>query len=325
MHRKKIQVSCKDVKEAKGMKKKLIAVIYKCFKTFDVFGSSLQYLKYKKSIKADIAKEEGDILLTFSHPMTAHMIGKYCKDAVSGAYIQQWGDPLTTDIITKTALPRWIRKIIEENLIKKADRICYVSPLTCEEQKNLFKKHAQKMIFLPTPRVEYKKTSRQLSHHKVKIGYFGSYKLIARDIRPLYKAAVENENCELYIIGDSDIVLESKSNIFMKNRITREEIEKYVDEVDVLVCLMNSKGNQIPGKMYHYAGSYKEILVIKDGEYGNEIEKYFRQFDRYTFVENDKNKIKEILDAYSSKKVPDRVPLEDFSANTIAKKLLQNC
>ena len=94
----------------------------------------------------------------------------------------------------------------------------------------------------------------------------------------------------------------------------------------VCVCVFQPHlGNQIPGRMYHYAGSYKEILVIKDGEYGNEIEKYFRQFDRYTFVENDKNKIKEILDAYSSKKVPDRVPLEDFSANTIAKKLLQNC
>lgn len=320
--RQKIKIAEDSINGSKGIRQIIIVVAYKLFKKVDVFGSSLQFLKYRKYLKTMIKKDNCDILLTFSDPMPTHMIGKYCSSAVKEKYIQQWGDPLAADTIAKTALPKCIRKIIERNLIKKADRICYVSPLTYEEQKRMFPKYADRMLFLPTPSVEYKHTF--IKNSKIKLGYFGSYNLLARDIRPLYDAIIKASSFELYLIGDSDISLQPKDNVFIKNRVSCNEVEEYVDQVDILVCLMNSKGKQIPGKMYHYAGSYKEILVIKDGECGDEIEKYFSQFNRYTFVENNKESILDILSNYSNNGIPDRKPLKQFSPDVIARQLLES-
>lgn len=305
-----------------SLKYKILKFMYKLYKKVDIFGASIQYLKYTHLILDEVKNEKPDILLTFSDPMTSHIIGRKCRK-YANKYVQQWGDPLATDTISKIGLPVWLRKIIEKTLIKKADRVCYVSPFTCDEQKKLYGKYANKMIFLPTPSIEYQNIKKE-KHDKLKIGYFGSYNLIARDIRPLYEAVSKNKNIELFLIGNSDLNLKTKENITVIDRISQTELDKYFYEMDILVCVLNSKGNQIPGKMYHYAGSYKEILVIKDGEFGNEIEKFFMKYNHYSFVDNDKNKISLILNNYVEKGIPEREPVLEFSANRIAKCLIQN-
>lgn len=311
-----------DIHSRKGIKQKILFFIYKLYKKIDIFGASLQYLKYTKQIKNGVKKENPELLFTFSDPMTAHIIGKSCSKYAS-KYIQQWGDPLATDTISKIGLPVWIRKIIEKNLIKNANLICYVSPFTCEEQKNIYKKYAEKMIFLPTPSVKYQEIQCK-KNKKLKIGYFGNYNSIARNIKPLYEAVLKNIDIELYLIGNSDLELKEEKNIILINRVSQQELESYLYKMDILVCLLNSKGNQIPGKVYHYAGSYKEILIIKDGEYGDEIEKYFSQFNRYTFVLNNPEKIGLVLDRYLKEGIPTRKPVEEFSSINIVKSLIKN-
>ena len=66
-------------KKKKTFKQKIKYIAYKTFKKVDVFGSSLLYLKEKKKICDNIKKDKFNYLITFSDPMTAHMIGKYCK------------------------------------------------------------------------------------------------------------------------------------------------------------------------------------------------------------------------------------------------------
>ena len=308
---------------SRGFKQKVIMLAYKLFKKFDVFGASLQYLRYRKQICSEIQKEKFDIMITFSDPMTSHMIGVYCKRFLNIKYVQQWGDPLTTDIISKTALPKNVRFLIENALLKPADRVCYVSPFTCEEQQQLFKKYAHKMIFLPTPCIEYKKMSKE-KEKRIRIGYFGSYNLVARDIRPFYQAACAIPECDFLIIGDSDLHLEPRDNIQIIERLSPSELDSYEQKTDVLVCLMNSKGNQIPGKVYHYAGSYKEILFIKDGEFGDKIEEFFAKYERYSFVENRASEIETVIKQYIAKGIPERRPLADFAAVNIAKELLKD-
>lgn len=304
------------------LRTKTLNFIYKLYKKIDIFGASLIYLKYTKKIMKEIKNEHPDILLTFSDPITAHIIGCKCKKYAS-KYIQQWGDPLASDIIAKVGLPIWIRKIIEKMIIKNADRICYVSPLTYIEQKNIYKKYADRMIFLPTPSLNYENTSPN-KHKKLKIGYFGNYHSIARNITPLYEAATINLDVELYLIGNSDLHLEKEENIIIIDRMSQEKLEEYLYEMDILVCIMNHKGNQIPGKMYHYAGSYKEIMIIKDGEYGNDIEEYFSKFKHYTFVNNSREEINLVLNKYIRNGIPKRKPVLEFSSEVIAKELLEN-
>lgn len=310
------------INSSKNIKQKFLSFAYKLYKKIDIFGASIQYLKYIRNLRNEIRKEKPELLLTFSDPTTAHIIGKYCKK-YAGKYIQQWGDPLAADIISKTALPVWIRKIIEKNLIKVADIICYVSPFTYEEQKKIYKTYANKMIFLPTPSIEYKQINHE-KNKKLKVGYFGNYNLIARDIRPLYEAIIKNSNIELYLIGNSELNLQKRENITLIKRLSEKELDNYFYKMDILICLLNSKGNQVPGKMYHYAGSNKEILVIKDGEYGDEIERYFSQFDHYTFVPNDSKQISLALNKYIKEGVPTRKPVIEFSSINITKKLISN-
>lgn len=308
--------------ENRSFKQRVKSKALSLFRKFDVFGSTLLYLPERERISRDIYKGNFDILLSFSDPMPAHMIAKYCKKHNPELkLIQQWGDPLASDTISKIAQPVWMRKIIEKSLLKDADKVCYVSPFTCEEQKQLFKKYSDKMVFLPTPSLIY--TESALPSTKLCIGYFGSYNSVARDIRPFYEAAKLNKDVEFLIVGDSDIKLESASNITVIDRVSPDTLDGYMQKVSVIVCLMNLKGNQIPGKVYHDASSNKDILLIKDGEYGNDIQAFFEKYDHYTFVDNTVASINSAIKQYLKQGVPLRKPVAEFEASSIAKKLIE--
>lgn len=313
----------KAVMEGKlTIKKKIVKSLYHLYKKIDLFGSSIQYIKYRKEICREILGKEYQIMLSFSSPIVSHIIAGYCKKKVKTIYyIQQWGDPLAEDMTDRTIVPGFMKRFIETRMLKSADRICYVSPLTCERQKLLFRKYADRMQFTPTPceRIDYPICNNQ----KLTIGYLGSYHLVARDIRPFYNAARKSRSFNFIFIGDSDIRLESTENIQVIERLPQKELDQYIAEVDVLVCLMNSKGAQIPGKLYHYAGTNKEILVLKDGEYGEQIEIFFEKYDRYTFVENDEEKIVEALNQYAVNGLPKRCCVEEFCAKNVAGKLIE--
>lgn len=311
------------LKEADSVKKKILTGIYSVYKKIDLFGSSICYIKYKDSIIREISNEKYDMILSFSDPKSAHILAGACKKKKKDLfYVQQWGDPLTEDITSKTLIPKWIRHFIEARLLKSADRIYYVSPLTCQNQKKQFKKYAEKMYFIPTPCE--KKSYPDCKNTKITIGYLGSYNLIARDIRPFYNAACECEECDFLIVGDSDLQLKDTDNVRVVQRVPQKELENYLENLDILVCLLNSSGTQIPGKIYNYAGTNKEILVIEDGEYGAQIREFFEQYNRYTFVRNSKEAIKKVLKAYVKNGIPVRQCIETFDAKHIAAKLIEN-
>ena len=314
------------VHSKKGLKQRIKRIAYKIYKKYDVFGSSVLYLKYKKEISNELKKGKYDLLLSFSDPMPAHMIANYCKKRnKSIRYVQQWGDPLAADTIGKTALPFWIRKRIEKRMLRFADKVCYVSPFTCEEQKNLFRSFADKMFFLPTPYLKYQINDCAISKKAKPLcfGYFGSYSSTARNIIPFYNAACRMKEMNFYIIGDSNVVLNSTSNVIVKNRMNHDELSSFFENVDVVVCLMNIKGNQIPGKVYHDASTTKDILLIKDGEFGDKIESFFSKYNHYTFVDNEEQAILNLLMDYAKKGVPIRTPVEDFDPKVVAKQLIE--
>ena len=140
---------------------------------------------------------------------------------------------------------------------------------------------------------------------------------------PFYEAARKNEAVHFYIIGDSDVKLESTNNISVIHRISPEELDKYMKTINVIVCLMNLKGNQVPGKVYHDASSKKDILFIKDGEHGDAIQEFFQKYDHYTFVDNNVDAIDQAIKKYLAEGVPERMPVEDFKAENVAKQLIE--
>ena len=306
------------------LRKRISSIVRFFVRKVDVFGSSLLLLPYRSSISSRISKEKVDCIISFSDPMTAHMIGKYCKKKNPCVkYIQQWGDPLAADTIAKTAQPVWVRKLIEKSMIKLANRVYYVSPFTLEEQKKLYPKQSEKMRFLPTPSLPYCEIDNTSNHEGIVMGYFGSYNSKARNILPLYEAARKVNDLTLYIIGDSDVKLESAENIRIIPRVSKEDLDSYIQQVDVIICLMNKKGNQIPGKVYHDASSTKDILLIKDGEYGDSIQLFFEKYNHYTFVENNVTAISTAFEDYLRNGVPQREPVSAFQAEVIANRMLE--
>ena len=85
---------------------------------------------------------------------------------------------------------------------------------------------------------------------------------------------------------------------------------------------MNHHGTQIPGKIFNYAGTDKEILVIQDGEYGNKIKTYFEKYNRFVFVDNKEREIIKILHQYLRDGIKQRTPLDDFMPESAARQLI---
>lgn len=302
-----------------GDRKALTALLYSLYKRYDLFGSSIFCVKYRKKIA--IAVEKCDIILTFSDPKTAHILGGYIKKKNPHlTYIQQWGDPMADDITGTSKLPYFLKKWIEKKLLARADKICYVSPVTMESQKLLFPELTDKIYFTPTPceKIIYNKKMGKT----IKIGYVGSYHLVARNIIPFYNAAKSVPQIQFEFIGDSELELEETGNIKVCGRQPHHMLEEYIKSYDVLVCLMNHHGTQIPGKIFNYAGTDKEILVIQDGEYGNKIKTYFEKYNRFVFVDNKEREIIKILHQYLRDGIKQRTPLDDFMPESAVRQLI---
>lgn len=58
-----------------------------------------------------------------------------------------------------------------------------------------------------------------------------------------------------------------------------------------MVVILNLRGGQIPGKLYHLAATNKPILVIMDGDYKQIIREYLNGFDRYILCDNTEESI----------------------------------
>ncbi|MFL2140600.1 hypothetical protein [Ruoffia sp. FAM 26254] len=314
---KSYSVIVKDINQ-KPLKKMLYSKMRRMYHKLSVFDYS-KSIAEKLKIE-DLPKKEYDIVISVSDPKTSHIAAKRLinQGLDYKKWVQYWGDPLTLDITKKNIYPKIINKYIESNLLSNADLILYASPITLRKQKALFDKQANSMDFIPTPYIE-KKYYPRTNNTKLQVGYFGDYIETTRNIHPLYEAAQKLEDkLDLTIVGFSDLTLQSKENIMIHER---QDIEKFEINTDIMVCILNKKGTQIPGKLFHYASTNKAILLIIDGEYGKEISDYFSQFKRYYICENKTKEIIKTID-YISENLKKEKPLEDFHPQNIATKIL---
>ena len=270
-------------------------------------------------------EEHYDYLISSSDPKSSHNLAKkVIKDNKKniGLWIQYWGDPFAGDINKSSKLPSGIIKSLENNLLKKADKVVYVSPFTLESQKRNFSKCASKMVFLPIPvkKDDEEDIIQRTGINELKIGYYGAYYSKDRDIMPLVNAVNQTAH-RLEICGSSDLTIRDSDNVQVYGKVSYDEVKSRENERDVLVCICNKHGTQIPGKAYHYAVTNKYILLIIDGEYKEEIKEYFMSYNRYIICDNKEESIKKALLELGD--APDLCkPCETFSVEVIAQKLI---
>lgn len=302
---------------------KIKGVCLKAFQFIVPWDARLLTVHYSNRI---ILKENYDIMITSSDPKSSHKFGKAIMENNKGRikkWVQYWGDPFAIDINKTNIMPFAFIKQVEKSILKKADSIVYVSPFTLKKQTENFPAYAHKMHYYPLPILsgEIGKPDDSIDYQNLRLGYYGAYKKNDRDIYPLYKA-IRHTRHSLEIAGTTDVHLEDTERIKVLPRISFGEVQTKENEKDVLVCICNKKGTQIPGKAYHYAMSNKYILLIIDGENADEIRESFKEYNRYVICENNETDIIEklsMMQSYSDT----RHTLQAFDSKEIALKIMQ--
>ncbi len=305
--------------KTKKMKEIIIGILRKVYHKLSIFNYT--YRIAKEISMEDLNCLEYDIVISSSDPKTSHIaVNNLRKQGLRyKKWIQYWGDPLTLDITNKSIYPKWILKILEGWMLKQADSIVYVSPFTYKEQTTMFPDLAHKMCFYPIPYKEVKNYP-QTNNSKFIVGYYGDYKSEYRDIIPLFHSCVDlNEDVDLVIMGNSDFKLPTADNVEIH---PRGDVSEYEANTDLLICILNKKGTQIPGKIYHYAATNKPILVLLDGDHKEEMREYLESFNRYFICDNTTEEIsKMIQDIIRSPK--EYTASMDFAPEKIAENILR--
>ena len=283
-------------------KKKVKEKLYKIYTKFSIYDPRKTLTS---KIKKGLVNSKFDLIISSSDPKSSHLLAEkiiQLNPDITKMWIQYWGDPFCGDINRNTIIPDFFIKREEKRLIKKCDKVVYVSPFTLERQQKIYKEYKEKMVFVPIPFLK-EKVYKNVKNEKVVLGYFGDYNSKDRNINHLYNVVKENIKLELNICGNSDITLKEKENIKIKTRQKTSILTSLEEVVDILICICNRSGTQIPGKIYHYAATNKPILIILDGQNRKELKRYFEDFDRFELCNNNEKDIeKAILNIINSKK-----------------------
>ncbi|TXK85628.1 glycosyltransferase family 4 protein [Paenibacillus sp. N3.4] len=300
-------------------------LIRKSFYKYSIYDSQKSWIKNVENIKSN--KEVYDLVISSSDPKHSHLFAEKLlksKKVSCGKWLQLWGDPMYLDITRQDVIFRRRLHKEEERLISKANNVIYVSPFTATEQRKIFPKYAEKIDYVLIPYFKKDESLPNQTHgENLVFGYYGDYNTEIRNLKPLYDAAVESK-LRLLIRGNSDKPFKSKALIDVKSRVAIDELEEVEKKTDVFIHLCNSKGTQIPAKVYYYSGTKKPILFILDGE-TEKIKIFFEKFDRYFFCENKKEDIQNAINRIRFSEYGSNVTriVEELSPAAIAADLLK--
>ena len=271
--------------------------------------------------KMEIPNDYYDVVISTSDPKSSHLFTKrLLKNVKYGCWVQHWGDPLLGDITRNFWWPKWIIKCYEWNILKKADKVVYVTPMTCDAQKKEYPKMEDKLAFIPLP-ADMHETKTEQDETCLKVAYLGDYNPAFRNLRPLYDACKKLDFVQLTIAGHGP-KYEKTSNINVLPRIPQDQAQKIESDCDVIFCACNMYGTQIPGKIVYKASSDKHILIALDGDYKEEMRNYFDSFDRFVTCDNDADSIREALELLRNRSHDYKTPKRLLPIN-IAKEILK--
>ena len=290
-----------------------------------LYGSQIyDNLKGLVNFVDKINLENFDLVISSSDPKSSHLVVDelFKKSKKQIPWIQIWGDPFADDITLQRKKKEAVAKE-ECRLLRLADKIVYVSDLTCNSQKKKYSEDSSKMNYIPIPYLIPRISGKQFPNEikKIKLCYCGDYNSHIRNLKPLYDA-VKEVGMSLQVCGMSDLELRSTDQISVLPRQTAEQVRKFEDEADILVHLSNKRGTQIPGKIYQYISTDRTILFILDGDCEH-LKSLFEPYQRFIFAENKKDKIKEILNNISElREEVINEPLNSFSAKAISERIV---
>ena len=297
-----------------------------------VIGRQIIWLKNsllppKMCVPEELMKEITDdtVVISQSPSVDTAVICKRLKKVCPRIqYIQYWGDPLALSLITPNeyTFKRSILKYIEEILHKSADKVAFGTESLYRAEIELFPSIKEKAFaccvsYMPEA------ISVKRSSSVIRFGYFGNYYSKIRNLRPLYEAFHSVDGAELLICGSTDLDFVDSKNITVMERIPQNQVEEYEEQLDVEICVLNTVGVQVPGKIFYHTNTPKLILVILDGPRKKEIKNELDKSHRFLFCENNTNDInRAIKDIISGKYKNIVYDTEYYSPETVCRQIL---
>ena len=277
---------------------------------------------YLRQVRNTVVPDEFyDVVVSTSDPKSSHVFTSRLLRCVRyGRWIQHWGDPLLGDITRNFWWPKWFIKIYEWSILRKADKIVYVTPFTCDAQRKEHPKMANKICFIPLPADMYV-TETVHRADQLSVVYLGDYDPAFRNLRPLYDACVKMDDISLTIAGYGP-KYPALPTIRLLSRIPQEKALLIENEADVIFCVCNARGTQIPGKMFYKASSDKHILVAVEKELHDEMQQYLESYGRFVICDNNPDSIKEALESLRNRAHKYSIPLR-LQPTHIAASILQ--
>lgn len=270
---------------------------YSRFSVYDVFSLSLFRLSNNDLSALD---DSYDYIVSSSEPRSSHRFAEkiIALKHYKAKWVLYWGDPMSNDVASNKLFGNREGKE-ERRLISASNYSVYTNPCAVSYMKDLYPKLAEKISWIPT--TDFNKHDNSSDRGELtRIGYFGDYRQMYRNIYPFYEACSEN-SFSTVIIGGGDIELLPKGTVEVYGRMTRDQVSEYEQKCGILVVLENisKTGNciQVPGKLYHYGLTHKYILVITES---SNIASEYEKYNRFIFVPNDKDKIADAIKSIQS-------------------------
>lgn len=286
-----------------------IANLYNYFSIYDRRKTQI------RKVSALDIKETFDVIISSSDPKSAHLFAEELlkqNPQIASRWIQYWGDPFSGDISFNRFMGEKRIEHEELRLLKMSDKAIYVSPFTARYIKSKYPNIENKVEFYPIP-FRLSKTPKEpylFNPEKMIVGYMGDYNSKNRNIIPLYNA-LKHSGLQSYIVGNSDLKLDPIDSMTISPRLSGDEFRRMTSSINVIACVCNLSGTQIPGKIYHYVNSGKPILIILDGEKSKEMRAYFNTFDRFYICDNNEtsilNSFTEIAQNKSNLNIPEKL------------------
>ena len=288
---------------------------------------NLIFSSYKKEAKSlTNVIDENTIIVSHSPSVESVSFCKFLKKINNEIkWIQYWSDPIALSGINpeEFSIKRYPYFWLEKECIKLGDKVVYGTKTLYEFQKLMFKKQVKKMSHVD---VSYSATYDEKNYttkNSNDLLYAGNYYKYTRNIMPLYEAIEKlSGEYKLNVFGKGDQYKESKY-ITYNERISPKELNNIEKNHKNIICLMNSKCIQIPGKTFYDIASDKNILVIIDGIHKKEIKKYLESYHRFIIVNNEPLSIIEGIKRLNSLHCDINEIKKKYSPEKIAKDILK--
>lgn len=328
---KKLNKQKKLVVENTGKEKKwhtwFKGKIRRNIKKFLIFDLRVLNISGINNVAIDLSKY--DFIISASDPKSTHCfaIALIKNGNFRGKYIQYWGDPLYMDITRDKSIIDGLYKVAERKVLQGADKIVYATPFTLREQQNLYPEYANRMIYVHQAAVQLEAheltMSKKNDNQKISIVYCGDYRKETRNIMPLYSAVKKMDTgVRLDIYGTSNVNLSSEKNITIHGQVSREKADIAENNADVLFCICNLKGSQIPGKIYYLTEYKKNIIIAVDGEYRDELQTYFKNMKRFIVCQNEEHEIMKAINQARKMDGDVYYNIDEFSPKKMAEEII---